>query len=47
MSHLSVKYTHITCHQQKLQSITYWSLSLVETAVEYNNLFQCKNWKET
>jgi len=47
---LSVKYNHITCHQQELQNITYFhyqSMSSVEIAVEYNNLLQSKDFKET
>jgi len=50
MSPLSVKYNHITCHQQELPSITYfpyWSMSSVDMAVKYNNLLQCKDFKET
>jgi len=41
---LSVKYNHITCHQQEFQSITYFlyrSQSSVEMAVECNNVLQC------
>jgi len=47
MSPLSVKYNHITCQQQELQNITYWSMSSVDMAVEYNNLLQSKDFKET
>jgi len=50
MSHLSVNYNHITCHQQELQNITYFpyrSMSSMDMAVEYNNLLQSKDFKET
>jgi len=50
MSPLSVKHNHITCHQQELQNIThfpYQSMSSVDMAVEYSNLLQRKDFKET
>jgi len=50
MSPLSVKYNHITCHQQELQNTTYFpyrSMSSVDTASEYSNALQSKDFKET
>jgi len=50
MSPLSVKYNYIICHQQEVQDITYFlyqSMSSVDMTVEYNNLLQSKDFKET